>query len=85
MEVAEDAGGVIRDVLTEFRTSFYTECTLGNARKIPCLRHDFGEEQWKAVAKIYYFWLENCQLFSGSNFSCFLCSIVCLDQVKMTY
>lgn len=30
MEVAEDAGGVTRDVLTEFWTSFYTECTLGN-------------------------------------------------------
>jgi len=33
MEVAEDAGGVTRDVLAEFWSSFYTECTLGNAKK----------------------------------------------------
>lgn len=55
MEVEEDAGGVTQDVLAEFWSSFYTECTLGNAKKFPCLRHDFGEEQWKSLAKIIVF------------------------------
>ncbi|XP_033727554.1 uncharacterized protein LOC117316877 [Pecten maximus] len=55
MEAAEDAGGVTRDVLTEFWNSFYTECTLGNTHKVPCLRHDFGEMEWTAVGRIITF------------------------------
>lgn len=34
---------------------FYTECTLCNVKENPM----FGEEQWKAVAKIIIFWLKN--------------------------
>lgn len=31
---------------------------------IPCLRNDFGEEQWKAVAKIIIFGLKKLQIVS---------------------
>lgn len=51
-EVAEDFGGVLRDALSEFWTSFYEKCTIGTTVKIPCIRHDFGEIQWTAVANI---------------------------------
>lgn len=52
IEKADDQGGVFRDTLTEFWNTFYEKCTVGTALKVPYLRHDFGEKQWKAVAKI---------------------------------
>lgn len=44
IEVVEDVGGVIRDVLIEFWILFYIECIFGNVKKVLCLRYDFGEE-----------------------------------------
>ncbi|CAC5369880.1 unnamed protein product [Mytilus coruscus] len=41
-ENAEDTGGVLRDVLSEFWGYFLENCTLGKTFKIPSLRHDFG-------------------------------------------
>lgn len=55
LEAAEDNGGVTRDAICEFWSSFYEECTLGNTFKVPCLRHDFGELEWQSVAKIIVF------------------------------
>lgn len=55
VENAEDEGGVTRDVLTEFWNSFYDQCTLGTKMKLPYLRHDFGEEEWKGIANIIVF------------------------------
>lgn len=54
-ETAEDGGGVTRDILCEFWNSFFEECTLGSAFKVPCLRHDFGESEWHSVGKIIVF------------------------------
>lgn len=54
-EAAEDNGGVTRDAVSEFWNSFYEECTLGSTFKVPCLRHDFGEQEWQSVAKIIVF------------------------------
>ena len=59
VEIADDRGGVTRDSLTEFWHEFYEECTLGTTEKVPFLRHDFGEEEWCAVAKIIVFgWVD---------------------------
>lgn len=55
MEAAEDTEGVARDVLSEFWSSFYTECSLGNDKQVPFIRHDFGEEEWKSVARVIVF------------------------------
>lgn len=38
----------------------------------------FGEEQWKAVAKIIIFWLKN------ANNLPFTCSILCFDHLNKT-
>ena len=51
-EVAEDTGGVFRDLLSEFWTDFYERCTMGKNAKVPALRHDFGEEEWAAVCRV---------------------------------
>ncbi|KAL4234840.1 hypothetical protein ACF0H5_006481 [Mactra antiquata] len=55
IEIAEDGGGVTRDSLTEFWDEFYEQCTLGTSQKVPFLRHNFDEEEWRAVAKIICF------------------------------
>ena len=55
MEAPEDAGCKIRDILTGFLNSSYNECTLGKSHQVPCLRHDFGEQELKAIAKIMVF------------------------------
>ncbi|CAH1183064.1 unnamed protein product [Ceutorhynchus assimilis] len=52
IEQGEDMGGVLRDSLAEFWTTFYDRCTTGTTFKIPYIRHDFGESEWLAVANI---------------------------------
>lgn len=44
--------GMIRDVLTKFWIEFYERCTSGCSVKVPITRHDFQEEEWKAVSRI---------------------------------
>ena len=51
-EQGEDTGGVMRDLLTEFWTEFYDQCTLGRTLRVPSLRHDFGVAEWNSVARI---------------------------------
>ena len=52
VERADDFGGVMRDVLTEFWEQFYESCTVGYNLKIPSLRHDFQHDDWAAIARI---------------------------------
>ncbi|CAH1154527.1 unnamed protein product [Phaedon cochleariae] len=52
LEIAEDVGGVLRDTLTEFWESFYEKCSVGTHLKIPYLRHDSQEQEWRAIGKI---------------------------------
>lgn len=54
-EMAYDDGGVVRDCLSEFWNEFYDQCTMGNAFKVPFLRHDFGQQQWESVGRIIAF------------------------------
>ncbi|XP_070551821.1 uncharacterized protein [Ptychodera flava] len=54
-EAGEDNGGVTRDCLSEFWSTFYEECTVGATYKVPFLRHDYGKDQWVAVGKIMDF------------------------------
>lgn len=53
-EKAVDSGGVFRDAITEFWNTMYQTCTSGASLKIPNIRHNLGEEQWRAMAKIMY-------------------------------
>ena len=52
VELAEDNGGVMTDVLSEFCNSFYDSYTLGSDVKVPCLRHDLKTADWKAIAHV---------------------------------
>lgn len=61
-EAAFDAGGVLKDSLTEFWETFYESRCIGSSTKVPCTRHDYNDLRWKAVAKILY------QGFSQANF-----------------
>lgn len=51
-EQGEDTGGILRDLISEFWSDFYAQCTVGRLSKVPSLRHDFGAVEWKSVATI---------------------------------
>jgi len=53
-ENAVDVGGVFKDVLLEFWSSFYEMATTGCHWKIPVIRHDFQLDKWLAIAKIIF-------------------------------
>ncbi|KAK3606682.1 hypothetical protein CHS0354_023243 [Potamilus streckersoni] len=44
--------GLLRDIFTEFWESFYSKCCEGADIKVPILRHDMGEDEWKSVGRI---------------------------------
>lgn len=48
-----EGSGVLRDCLTEFWMDFYDSCTLGVDVKVPFIRHDFQQEEWQAVARVF--------------------------------
>lgn len=45
-ESAEDSGGVLRDCLSEYWNSFYTERTTENKLKVPVLLHTVNGSRW---------------------------------------
>ena len=47
-----EGSGMDRDIFSEFWTDFYEHCTVGCAFKVPFTRHDFQQEEWRAVARI---------------------------------
>ena len=49
-EVAEDSGGVFRDMLTEFWTTFKEKCTEGSTSRVPFIRHNLTKFHWVAIA-----------------------------------
>ncbi|KAL3885738.1 hypothetical protein ACJMK2_025781 [Sinanodonta woodiana] len=51
-ERGEDAGGVSRDVVSEFWETFYIKHTVGSDIKIPTTVHIMRREHWEAVAKV---------------------------------
>ena len=51
-ELGIDDGGVLRDVLSAFWSSFYNLCTVGEDERVPVVRHDFKEDEWEAIARI---------------------------------
>lgn len=51
-EQGEDTGGILRDLISEFWTDFYIQCTVGRLSKVPSLRHDFAAVEWRSVANI---------------------------------
>ncbi|KAJ8300871.1 hypothetical protein KUTeg_022390 [Tegillarca granosa] len=53
--------GVTLDCLVEFWGEFYERCTTGLNEKVPFLRHDYLENEWKASARIF--------LYGWSHFS----------------
>ncbi len=51
-EKADDLGGVMRDVLSAFWCDFFKGHVVGYECMIPCIRHDFSREDWKAVCRV---------------------------------
>jgi hypothetical protein len=51
-EVAEDNGGVLRDMLSEYWSSFYDRRCEGNTIKVPHISPKMNGKQWTAVSNI---------------------------------
>jgi hypothetical protein len=48
-----DSRGVFRDALSAFWSSFYDSCTVGEAERVPAIRHDFEDEEWEAIVELW--------------------------------
>ena len=44
--------GVLRDVLTEFWFLFLQSLAIGASSKVPVIRHDYQQPEWKAIGRI---------------------------------
>lgn len=53
-ENAVDVGGVFKDVLSEFWSTFYEMVTTGCYWKIPVIRYGFQLVEWQAIDKIIF-------------------------------
>ena len=51
-EIADDFGGVMCDILSAFWDEFNKGHACGDIEMIPCIRHDFGYDEWRAVARV---------------------------------
>ena len=51
-EIAADFGGVMRDILSAFWDELNKEHACGDIEMIPCIRHDFGYDEWREVARV---------------------------------
>lgn len=51
-EVADDFGGVFRDLLSSFWSEFLKGHAVGETEMVPCIRHDTSSDDWKAVCHI---------------------------------
>lgn len=62
-ELGVDTGGVLRDALSAFWSTFYDSCTLGEAERVPTIRHDFKEAEWNAIGRILVKGYQEVQYF----------------------
>ncbi|CAH1106723.1 unnamed protein product [Psylliodes chrysocephalus] len=67
-----DLGGILRDTLSEFWNTFFEKCTVGSGTKVPCIRHDFGKNEWEAIAKILCFGYKTEKYFPYKLSKCFI-------------
>ena len=51
-EIADDFGGVMCYILPAFWDGFNKGQACGDIEMIPCIRHDFGYDKWRAVARV---------------------------------
>ena len=75
-EEAEDVGGVFRDLLSAFWTDFLRGHSVGEIEVVPCIRHDFGFEEWRSVARIIIKGLREVDYFPIKISKAFMTSCV---------
>eukprot|EP00794_Sanderia_malayensis_P000932 gene932-242_t len=76
LENADDLGGVYRDILSAFWAEIMKASFTGETEMVPVARHDYHEDDWKAVCRILlkglkdinYFPLKVSRAFVGAAF-----------------
>ena len=51
-EITDDFGGVMRDILSAFWDEFNKGHACSDIEMTPCIRHDFGYDQWRSFARV---------------------------------
>ena len=51
-EFGIDDGGVFRDALSAFWSSFYDSCTVGEEERVSVAKNYFKEQEWEAIVRI---------------------------------
>ena len=75
-------GGVFRDALSAFWSSFYDSCTVGEEERVPVVRHDFKEQEWEAIARILVKGYSQLKFFPVKLNKVFMFSIL-LEDAKI--
>lgn len=44
--------GVQRDILATFWQGIFSSLTLGDVKKVPCIRHDHQKTEWEAICRV---------------------------------
>lgn len=55
-----EGSGIFKDCLSEFWADFYEKRTLGYTAKVPLIRYDYREEEWRAVGRIFLRGFQEC-------------------------
>ena len=67
-----EGSGVTRDVKTTFWQQIFAATSLGNRKKVPCIRHDFQKSEWVAIARVLVFGFKKVDYFPLSLSQAFL-------------
>lgn len=62
VEAAEDTGGVLRDTLSEYWTTFHIKCTNQSEMCVPVIRHDM-RDTWSTCVKVMCWGYKLCGYF----------------------
>ena len=54
-EEVGSGNGVLRDAISEFWRLFFLAATIRAAEKMPFIRHDFKQNEWQAVGRVFVY------------------------------
>lgn len=78
--------GVARDVISTFWQQLFSSATVGDVEKVPAIRHDYQQSQWRAMGHILVYGFEKLSFFPLGLSRAFIAS--CLfgeDQIDTEY
>lgn len=79
MEEGEGVG-VTRDIFSTFWQQSFSSLTVGDAEKVPVIRHDYQHDEWKAMGDILVYGVQHLQFFPLGLSKAFIASCLFGEQ-----